>query len=247
MKCPKCGYTSFPYVSGCGKCGRPQLAEARALYGVYALSPDAPDLMRADEPLPTDSADMVPRGNMSSPAIDLSQLNEIELELASPDDSTVAGVEVEARLEVVEELEVELELEPLLDGTASPLPASPEPDVAARHDAPPHPTLDLSDLPELTLDLEGSGPAASPSSDQDQLPTMTDAKQIFELDLEDENISLTLTPVGQDPPAHPDNEDDEPEYILEIEDEFELTVEQLDVQDDPDETTDDVEDDDDVR
>jgi hypothetical protein len=247
MKCPKCGYTSFPYVSSCGKCGRPQLAEARTLYGVYALTPDAPDLMWADEPLQTDSAEMIPRGNMSSPAIDLNQLNEIDLELASPDDTTVTGVEREAHLEVVEENGVELELEPLLGGKASPLPVSPEPDVAARHDAPPHPSLDLSGLPELTLELEDLSLAASPPSDPNQLPTMTDAKQIFELDLEDEDVSLTLTPVGQDPAAHHDNEDDEPEYILDIEDEFELTVEQLDVQDDPDDTTDDVEDEDDVR
>jgi hypothetical protein len=247
MKCPKCGYTSFPYMGSCGKCGRPQLADTRALYGVYALPPNPPDLMLINEPTQADSPAMMPKETIASPAIDLSQLGEIGLELASPDDTVVNAVEGEIHLEVVEENMAGLDLELLLGGNTSPLPLSPEPDLGNRQDAPPQTTLDLSALTELTLELEDISTTASPPIDLDKLPTMTDVKQIFELDLEDENVSLTITPVAEDPPAHHDDEEVETEYILEIEDEFELTVEKLDLEDDPDETTTDVEDDDDVR
>ena len=46
MKCPKCRYTSFPYLENCPKCGV-ALAEQRAALGIYALRPDPPDLLLA--------------------------------------------------------------------------------------------------------------------------------------------------------------------------------------------------------
>jgi hypothetical protein len=46
MRCPKCGFTSFPYLESCRKCGQ-SLVEHRAVFGLYALRPDPPDLLAA--------------------------------------------------------------------------------------------------------------------------------------------------------------------------------------------------------
>ena len=87
MKCPKCGYTGFPYAASCGNCGRP-LADARELYGVYAVPPtNPPDLLLAYEPAQTGSPDLVPWEATSSPAIDLGQLHDLDLALAGPDEA----------------------------------------------------------------------------------------------------------------------------------------------------------------
>jgi hypothetical protein len=83
MKCPKCGYTSFAYLENCLKCNQ-GLAEQQAAFGLYALRPNPPDLLMAYEAAPMgvdDAASETPA--LPSSAIDLSQLVEIELDLAA--------------------------------------------------------------------------------------------------------------------------------------------------------------------
>ena len=80
MKCPACGYTSFPYLDRCRKCGR-ALGEARAVYGAYARTPTPLDLMLAYEVAPVDAAETANPEGLPSPTIDLSELYEIEVEL----------------------------------------------------------------------------------------------------------------------------------------------------------------------
>jgi len=206
MKCPKCGYTSFPYVGRCGKCGRP-LAGARELYGVYALPPNPPDLTLAAEPVQPESADSVPREPLSSPTIDLNQLHDIDLALASPDVDTP-------------------------DAVADQTP----PEVA---DTPLQPALEVSDRADLTLELDDVSAVLPPPMARDKPPTTTDAVPVFELDLGDEDESLTLRPVEEGSSVNDDDESADTEYILEIEEELELEVEGSALEDDPnDEATD---------
>jgi hypothetical protein len=233
MKCPKCGYTSFPYLGSCGKCGR-QLAEARKLYGVYALPPNPPDLMLAAEPVPLESADMVPRETMSSPTIDLSQLNEIDLVLASPDEASPDAVEGQTYLQVLEESMPMLDAELLQDGETRPLPLAPAPNPDTRPDTPRQPALDLSSRADLKLERANVSAELPPPMDPDKRPTTRDVEQVFELDLEDEAESLTLRPVAEGSPVNDENDENDPEYILEIEEELELEVEELDLEVDSD-------------
>lgn len=233
MKCPKCGYTSFPYVGSCGKCGR-QLVDVRELYGVYALPPNPPDLMLAYETVQTESTDMVPRETISSPTIDLSQLNEIDLELASPDEATPDAVEGQMHLEVAEDSMLSLDAALLGDEKTSSGPVEPPSGPATRQDAHLQPALDLSGFADLTLEHDDVRPASPPPLDLDKLPTPTDVEQVFELDLVDEDEPLSLRPVEEGLPVNDDGEEDDTEYILEIEDELELEVEELGLEDDLD-------------
>jgi hypothetical protein len=79
MKCPKRGYTSFPYLESCRKCGH-ALAEQRAALGLYALRPDPPDLLLAFEAARADIIGATRTPPVSAP-IDLGCLEEIDLDL----------------------------------------------------------------------------------------------------------------------------------------------------------------------
>jgi hypothetical protein len=94
MKCPKCGYTSFPYLASCDKCGQ-GLAEQQAAFGLYALRPNPPDLLMAYQAAEIDADDTtLETPVLPSPAIDLSQIDEIELELAAAEETpSVADME----------------------------------------------------------------------------------------------------------------------------------------------------------
>jgi hypothetical protein len=201
MKCPKCGYTSFPYVGSCGKCGRP-LAGARELYGVYALPPNPPDLTLAAELVQSESTDRVPREPLSSPTIDLNQLNDIDLALASPDADTPDAVADQTPLEVA--------------------------------DLPLQLVFDVSGGADLTLEFDDVSAALPPSMALDKPLTTTDEVPVFELDLGDEDESLILRPVEEGSSANEDDTSADTEYILEIEEELELEVEELTLEDDPD-------------
>jgi hypothetical protein len=188
MKCPKCGYTSFPHLGSCGKCGRP-LADARELYGVYALSPNPPDLTLTYEPAQIEWADVMPREAISQPTIDFTQLHDLDLALASPDEASFEAVGDQTPLEVL-------------------------------------------DNGELVLDRDHTSAALPPPQDLDQPPSTADMVQVFELALDDDEESLTLTPVEEGSSVH-GKDADTPEYILEIDEELELEVEDIELDEDP--------------
>jgi hypothetical protein len=80
MKCPNCGYTSFPYLESCAKCGHEQ-TEQRTAFGIYALRPEPPDLLLAYHATNMEVTGAPLAQPLSTPGIDLGQLDEIEDEL----------------------------------------------------------------------------------------------------------------------------------------------------------------------
>lgn len=220
MRCPKCGFTSFPYLENCGKCGQ-GLAEQRAALGVYALHPDPPDLRLAYQVLPRDvevSEDALPQ---ASAGIDLGTLEEINLDLAEADEPLSAPA-LEAHT---------------LDAEAGQTPAR-EPNSA--------PVFDLSELGEIKLELEDPAQLQDTSIDSPQPPMAApQVRSVYDLDLDTDADELALGPNIEE--AEPlEAPQDAIEYVLEIDDEIEVEfeVDELDIEEEDDEREPEEEDDD---
>jgi hypothetical protein len=201
MKCPKCGYTSFAYLENCLKCSQ-GLAEQQAAFGLYALRPNPPDLLMAYQAARLD-ADDTRWGTppLPSTAIDLSQLVEIELDLAAAEEpppvADIGAGQAGDAVDLAPTIPVDFapELGPAADlgasgtdlhGTQTP-PASPE--------GSPVYDLDVDEGPEgLTL-----GPEVHHSRPDEDTA-------------EDEGTEETA------------------EYILEIEDELELEIDEIELE-----------------
>jgi hypothetical protein len=240
MKCPKCGYTSFAYLENCLKCSQ-GLAEQQAAFGLYALRPHPPDLLMAYQAAPMgvdDAASDTPA--LPPSAIDLSQLVEIELNLAAAEEpppvadvgAGQAGNAVDPAqtipLDSAAELEP-LEVEPHTEQTNP-----------AAGDTPP--TFDLSEARDTALELE---PAADlgvggPGLHSIQTPPPSpEESPVYDLDLGEEREGLTLGPEVHESPADEGTAEDEGvegtgEYILEIEDEFELEIDEIELEENDD-------------
>jgi hypothetical protein len=236
MKCPACGYTSFPYLDRCRKCGQ-VLAEARAVYGVYALPPTTLDLMLAYE-APVDAAETASPEAVSTPTIDLGELLDgIELEVAESGDASPSleqtGEPSDAAAAVRPTFDLDTE-----PGRDFP-PAAPDAARPGAEDDLPAPTLDLSGLEDLSLELtEVAEDTHLSPLEQSISPTAPgEVERVFDLD-EDEPESRPL-----DAEAEPsrrvgdgDEEDeDSEEYVLEIVDELALEIDELEFEDEADE------------
>lgn len=226
MKCPKCGYTSFPYLESCGKCGQ-GLAEHRAAFGLYALRPDPPDLLMAYQAAQMDVNETMLTPVLPSPPTDPSHPDEIELELAeaehTPSTAEVgqepAGDAVDltptmppAPAPELEPLRVESDLERM----------NPQEGVIP-------PAFDLEDPGDSTLALESAADLGGRSLESPQTPTESpEVKQVYDLDLEEDTDGLTL---GSAVDARADeSEEGTAEYILEIEDKLELEIDELELE-----------------
>jgi hypothetical protein len=233
MKCPACGYTSFPYLERCRKCGQ-ALAEARAIYGAYGLPPTPPDLMSAYEAARADAAESTSPEAVSIPTLDLSELDEIALALTESADASpgpeLGGEPPGTGAEATPTFDLDLE-----PGRDVP-PEAPETVRAAADDDLPVPTLDLSELEGLALDLTEVVEDAHINPPERSISPAApgDVERVIDLDLdEDEPESRTLDSEaklsrrGDD--GHEEDEDSE-EYVLEIEDELELEIDELEVE-----------------
>jgi hypothetical protein len=233
MKCPKCGYTSFPYLESCRKCGRP-LAEPREALGLYAMRLDPPDLLLAYQAASPDVLETTPMPSVFAPSIDLGPLEEIEPEFAKTQPTALGADEGGEPASPVQESMPTLDQEVTTTAEFPPQEPSAEPQGAAEP-VTPH-TGDLSALADMTLALEntvnlGDAPVASSQTPKDS-PA---AQPVYDLDLDDDLDELTLQPLVDEP--HTANADDNAavlEYTLEIEDDVEFEIDELELEQDDD-------------
>jgi hypothetical protein len=229
MKCPKCGYTSFPYLENCAKCGH-ALTEQRAALGIYALRPEPPDLLLAYQAANMQIPGATLAQPQSAPGIDLAQLDDIELELTDAEQAAPATHEAGQQTGAVPDLVPTLDPESI-GGEEAP-PAEPSVEQVSSQDMVMPQTLDLSELGDITLELERAADLGGQSPESAQTPKESpEAKQVYDLDLDEDPADLPLgSSVAE---SHADDDDEETaEYMLEIEEEIELEVDELEIEED---------------
>jgi hypothetical protein len=234
MKCPKCGYTSFPHLESCRKCGQ-DLAEVRELFGVYGLPPNPPDLLLVYETSQGDAGDTIVAEAAPTAAVDLGELEEIELHLTEaaepPTSPSQESAHSDATLEIVPTLDFEVE-------PVSPLsPRAGEMDQTSDEEPI---MIDLGGLEGLTLEMRevDEEEETTPPGTLDSHTSSAAPPAIFDLDLdEDESPSVHETT-----PPSSDLDDDEdassPEYILEIDEGLEIEVDEIEIDEADDEEED---------
>lgn len=233
MKCPKCGYTSFPYLESCRKCGH-ALAEQRAALGVYALRPDPPDLLLAYQAVSADVAEAIQTQPVPAPSIGLAPLEEIELELVELEPTAPSTDEVEEQAGAAPDLMLTLDRGANAEGEF-PL-VEPGGEQPSSHETATPPSLDLGGLGGMTLELENTvGLEAQPAESPQTLKDAAEAPPVYDLDLGEDLDGLTLRPL-EDGARTEDAANDEEvmEYTLEIEDEVEFEVDELKLEQDDD-------------
>jgi hypothetical protein len=233
MKCPKCGYTSFPYLESCRKCGH-TLAEQRAALGVYALRPDPPDLLLAYQAANTDLMAAIPRQPVTAPSLDLGPLEKIELELGE------AGSVAPSTDEGAEQVGGTTEGKPTPAGEPPGKGAFPAAESRAEGLRPP-PTimpqsLDLSGLEGIPFEVDNGVTAEGKPGEGSQPPKDAATEEpVYDLDLDEELGGLTLRPLVNESEARDvDDEAKVAEYTLEIEDEVEFDIDELELEQDDD-------------
>jgi hypothetical protein len=216
MKCPKCGYTSFPYLENCRKCGQ-GLTEQRAALGIYALRPDPPDLLLAYQAANMDVARATLPQPLSVPGVDLGQRDDIELEIAEVEPAEPATREVGEHAGAAAEVGPTLDLESIGEGTVPP--------VEPR-------TEDLSALGDIALDIEQAADLGGKSPEIAEIPSQPPPlKPVYDLDLGEDLDGVTLGLPVHESPAD-DDAAGTAEYTLEIEEDLELEVEELELEED---------------
>lgn len=168
MKCPKCGYTSFAYLENCRKCGH-EYAETRGPFGVYGRRPTAPDLM-ANLSSEMDAADA-----SLSPAIDLSQLGHLDLDLADE-------AEDAARSLLLDDSQTR--------GAPVGTPSTP----AIEPISPTISTSDVAELGEIEFELPEDTEESGPTPLETRQPSMVpfDLSSTLGLESEDDNMLLGI-------------------------------------------------------
>jgi hypothetical protein len=215
MKCPKCGYTSFPYLESCRKCGR-ALAEPRAALGLYAQRPDPPDLLLAYQAASTDVTETTAMPPASALSLDLDHLEEIELEVAEAE-STTPGTDEGG--------------EPVSPASESMLTLDRE--VIAEAESPP---LEPSELADIALELENAVDLGDKLAERSQTPKdSSEGEPVYDLDLAEDLDDLPLQSLEDESHTGDVNDDEEVvEYTLEIEDDLEFEIDELEVEQDDD-------------
>jgi hypothetical protein len=232
MKCPKCGYTSFPYLDSCGKCGH-GLAEQRAAMGIYGLRPDPPDLLLAYQAEHMEVMAATPTQPVSVPGIDLGNLDAIELELAEAESAGPAPQELEAPADAAPDFGPTLELKSV--GEAEFPLVEPNADQVSRQEMVLPQPLDLSTLGDLTLVLESAADLGDGSSESAETPRKSpEVSQVYDLDLDEDLDTVPLGSVVEDPRAD-DAGQEIVEYTLEIEDELEVDEDEVEEDDEAEE------------
>jgi hypothetical protein len=239
MKCPKCGFTSFPYLESCRKCGL-ALAEPQAALGLYALPPNPPDLLLAYQTANLDVTRTPPMPPASMPSFDLGSLEEIEPEIAKAEPIAPDPDEREEPVSPAPDLLPTLDQEIMTAAELPPLEPQAEPPGSAET-VMPH-TLDLSELADMTLELDNTVNLGDKSAQSAQTPNDSPEEQpVYDLDLDDDLDGLSLRPlVDESSTGDADDGEEVLEYTLEIEDNLEFEIDGLELE--PDEDTEDEDD-----
>jgi hypothetical protein len=238
MKCPKCRYTSFPFLEKCPKCGL-GLAEQRAAMGIYALPPDPPDLLLAYQAAMMDVTAGKPMHPASAPDMDLGQLEGIDLEMAEMEPHGVGTPEMEGPPDPASDLLSMRDRKAIEEEEFTPVEPSSE-RVSPQEIIIPQ-SLDLSGLGDIALAIENAADLAGESSESAQIPAESaEVKPVYDLDLDGELNGLTLESIVDGVRAG-DADDEAGEYTLELEEDLELEfeVDGLDVEQDEEDADDD--------
>jgi hypothetical protein len=228
MKCPKCGYTSFPYLESCRKCGQ-VLTEQRTALGIYALRPDPPDLLLAYQAANMDVARATLPQPLSAPGIDLGELDDSELEITEAEPTGPATREVGEPAGAAPDLGPTLGLESIGDGKFPPV--EPSTEQVSSPDPLMPPTMDLSELGDITLEIENVADLGGKSPETAEIPSESpQLKPVYDLDLDEDLDGVSLGFAVNESPA--DDDEGTAEYTLEIEDDLELEVEELELEED---------------
>jgi len=214
MKCPKCGFTSFPYLESCQKCGL-ALTEPQALLGLYALRPDPPDLLLAYQTANQDATRTTPLPPPSIPSLERGFFERSEPEIAAPQPIVLEANEGE---------------EPV-----SPAAAPDAVETSKPHTLEPSALTDTPLMLDDTVDLEDNSAQRSKA-----LIGAPDEEPVYNLDLDDDTDDLSLLPLEErSSPGDSAEDDDVLEYTLEIEDNLEIEIDGLELeQEDEDEDDD---------
>jgi hypothetical protein len=238
MKCPKCGYTSFPYLESCRKCGH-GLAEQRAALGIYALRSDPPDLLLAYQAASMEVTGGALTHPVSTPGIDLGPLEAIELEIADEESSSSGTHEVQEPADAIPDLRPTLEREAIGEEE---LPCvEPSTERPSSQDMTMPQSLAPSGLGDITLEIDHAADLEGESPESTQAPSESGAvKPVYDLDLDEDLGDLTLGSMMDE--AGTDEDDEATAYTLEIEEDLEFEVDELELEQD-----DEAEDEDDDR
>lgn len=227
MKCPKCGYTSFPYLESCGKCAH-GLAEQRAAMGIYALRPDPPDLLLAYQPADIEATEATPAQPLLAPSIDLGTLDEIELEFAEAESAAPGTHELEEQGDAASDSGPTFDLEVIEEGELPPVEPSAE-QVSSQAMIMPQ-VSDLSELGDFTLELERAADLGGESPESAQTPRESpEVQQVYDLDLSDD-LDAVLPGSAVDASRADENDEDTVEYTLQIEDDLQLEVYEVELE-----------------
>ncbi|HEX9869796.1 MAG TPA: hypothetical protein VGC99_14590 [Candidatus Tectomicrobia bacterium] len=233
MKCPKCGFTSFPYLESCRKCGL-VLAESQAAWGLYALHPDPPDLLLAYQTANLDVTRTPPLPPASMPSLDLGAREKIEPAIAKAQPVTPGPDESEEPFSPAPDLLPTLDQEIMTAAESPPLEPHTEPPGSAET-VMPH-SLDLSELADMTLELDHTVNLGDTSAQSPQPPKFSPEEQpVYDLDLNGDLDELSLLPLADESSTEDADGDEEVlEYTLEIEDNLEFEIDGLELEQDDD-------------
>jgi hypothetical protein len=204
MKCPKCRYSSFPYLETCPKCGH-LLAEQRAAMGLYGLPPEPPDLWLAYQAAtPAGAGDQLPTP-IAAPGLDFPASAGIDLVVseAHPSGQNAGELEVAANL-----------------------PSQPANERLSGQDVDLPRSLASQELIDMTLTLEDDAePEEAARPGPQATLDRTDAAQVYDLDAAGELGELSLGAIVDAVEADEESAD-AVEYVLEIEEDLEFEVEE---------------------
>jgi hypothetical protein len=179
----------------------------------------------------------------STPSLDIGSVDEIGLEIAQARPITPDRDQSEEPMSPFPDALPTPAQEITTAAELPPLEPSAEPPRAAETVMPP--TLDLSELADMTLELDHTVTLGDNSAQSSQVPKdSSEEPPVYDLDLDDDLDGLTLRPVVDESStgdAH-DGEQDIVEYTLEIEDDLEFEIDGLEL-----EQSDDTEDEDDDK
>jgi hypothetical protein len=238
MKCPKCGYSSFPYLESCQKCGL-ALTEPQAILGLYALRPDPPDLLLAYQTANQDVTRTTPLPPPSIPSLELDAFDASAPEAAAAQplalDAEAGGEPVSPAADMLARLGQDLTL---TDESPAREPPAAAPDAVET--SKPH-TLEPSALADTPLTLDDTVDLEDSSAQRAKPPIgAPEEEPVYDLDLDDDSDDLSLLPLeGRSSPGDSADDEEVLEYTLEIEDNLEIEIEGLELeQDDEDEDDD---------
>jgi len=210
------------------------LAESQAAWGLYALHPDPPDLLLAYQTANLDVTRAQPLPAASMPSLDLGVREKIEPEIAKAQPIAPGPDESEEPVSPAPDLLPTLDQEIMTAAESPPLEPHTEPPGSAET-VMPH-SLDLSELADMTLELDHTVNLGDTSAQSPQPPKFSPEEQpVYDLDLNGDLDELSLLPLADESSTeNADGDEEVLEYTLEIEDNLEFEIDGLELEQDDD-------------